>query len=99
MTDYRKILRLKELGISERNIAKSSGCSRNTVSKAIKRANELGLSWPLPETMTNPELENIIYPKNAKESIIKRKMPDLARIRKELQKKRGKQKTVVDGVS
>ncbi|MCD8082224.1 MAG: helix-turn-helix domain-containing protein, partial [Clostridiales bacterium] len=46
MTKYREILRLKSLGFSERNIAQSCSVSRNTVSKVVKRASELGISWP-----------------------------------------------------
>ena len=46
MTKYREILRLSSLGFSNRNIALSVPCSRNTVSKVLKRAKELNLSWP-----------------------------------------------------
>ena len=52
MTKYREILRLKSLGFSERNIALSIPCSRNTVSKVLKRAKEEGISWPLPDDTT-----------------------------------------------
>ena len=45
MTDYREILRLKSLGFSERNIALSCSCSRNTVSRVLRRAEELGFMW------------------------------------------------------
>lgn len=45
MTNYNEIFRLKSLGISERNIALNCSCSRNTVSKVVKRASELGLTW------------------------------------------------------
>ena len=47
MTNYREILRLKGLGISERNIAASLSVSRNTVSKVCKKAEEMGIHWPL----------------------------------------------------
>jgi transposase len=85
MTDYREILRLKGLGFSERNIALSCPCSRNTVSKVLKRAEELGISWPLPKDQTNSMLEGILYPKDGK-SINSKKMPDLNYIHKELLK-------------
>ena len=49
MTKYREILRLLSLGISERKIAESCGVSRNTVSRIRKRADEIGLKWPLDE--------------------------------------------------
>ena len=46
MTKYREILRLSSLGFSNRNIALSVPCSRNTVAKVLKRAQELDISWP-----------------------------------------------------
>ena len=85
MTDYREILRLKSLGFSERNIALSCPCSRNTVSKVLKRAEELGIFWPLPNEQTNAVLENILYPKDGN-GINTKKMPDLPYIHKELLK-------------
>ncbi|MGN0646947.1 MAG: hypothetical protein ACI4J9_08330 [Mogibacterium kristiansenii] len=44
MTKYREILRLSSLGFSNRNIALSGPCSRNTVAKVLKRAQELDIS-------------------------------------------------------
>lgn len=63
MTKYREILRLKSLGFSERSIAQSAGVSRNTVSKVLKRADELNLKWPLDFGMTDNALEEIMFPK------------------------------------
>gem|GEM_PF-2838125 len=40
MTEYREILRLKSQGISQRSIAVSCGCARNTVANVIWRAEE-----------------------------------------------------------
>ena len=48
MTNYREILRLDSIGLNKTEIAASCGCSRNTVSSALKRAEECGLNWPLP---------------------------------------------------
>lgn len=44
MTKYREILRLKNLGFSDRNIARSCSVSRNTVRRVIDRADELSIS-------------------------------------------------------
>lgn len=85
MTDYHEILRLKSLGFSERNIALSCPCSRNTVSKVLKKAKELDISWPLPEGQTNAVLEGMLYPKEG-QGISSKKIPDLAYIHKELLK-------------
>ena len=40
MTKYREILRLAGLGFSNRNIALSVPCSRNTVAKVLRRAQD-----------------------------------------------------------
>ena len=63
MTKYREILRLSSLGFSNRNIALSVPCSRNTVAKVLKRAQELGISWPLEDDQTDEVLEGLFYPK------------------------------------
>lgn len=83
MTKYREILRLNSLGFSERNIAFSVPCSRNTVSKVLKQAHELNFSWPLPEEHTDTVLERILFPKPGMDTRTKR-MPDFPHIRKEL---------------
>jgi DNA-binding NarL/FixJ family response regulator len=44
MTPYREILRLHSRGISQRSIANSCQCSRNTVSQTVKRAGEMNLA-------------------------------------------------------
>lgn len=82
MTKYREILRLSSLGFSNRNIALSVPCSRNTVSKVLKRAKELNLSWPLSDDQTAAVLEQLLYPKLHNRS--NRRMPDYDYIRKEL---------------
>lgn len=55
MTKYREILRLKSLGFSGRNTALSVPCSRNTVSKVLKRTEEKGVSWPLSDETTDAD--------------------------------------------
>lgn len=84
MTKYREILRLHSLGFSERNIALSCPCSRNTVSKVLKRAKELDVSWPLEENQTDSVLEKTLFPKTNQAP--QKRMPNLAYIQKELLK-------------
>ena len=64
MTKYREILRLTALGLSLRDIEKSLKVSRKTVVKVQKRADELSLSWPLDESLTDAELEQRMFPKD-----------------------------------
>ena len=85
MTKYREILRLLSLGISERKIAESCGVSRNTVSRIRKRADEIGLKWPLDASQTDKVLETRLYPKGTVD-INSKRMPDYEYIRKELLK-------------
>ena len=82
MTKYREILRLSSLGFSNRDIALSVPCSRNTVSKVLKRAQELKLCWPLQDNQTDEALEKLFYPKLNNRP--QKRMPDYAYIRKEL---------------
>ena len=50
MTKYREILRLSSLNLSQQNIADSCNVSKKTVNRVLKRAKELGISWPLDVT-------------------------------------------------
>ena len=85
MTKYREILRLKSLGISEREIATSCGVSRNTVSRVCKRAAELNIQWPLDPSVTDKDLQERLFPREATTAPGKR-LPDFEYIRKELLK-------------
>ena len=60
MTRYREILRLSSLGFSNRNIALSVPCSRNTVAKVLKRAQELEISWPLEDNQNQSTIDKLI---------------------------------------
>ena len=84
MTKYREILRLHNQGISSRNIAASIKCSRNTIRAVIARASEEGITWPLPDKMTDKVLEQTLFGKQLKSQ--KYKMPDLEYIHRDLAK-------------
>ena len=64
MTKNREIIRLTSLGLSQRNIMQSIGVAQKTVVKIQRRAKELGLEWPLDESMTDVALEKYMFPKN-----------------------------------
>lgn len=83
MTKYREIIRLTGLGFSQRNIMASCGVAQKTVVKVQKRARELNLSWPLDESMTDVELQRLMFSKDSSVSQNKR-MPDYDYIHKEL---------------
>lgn len=65
MTKYREIIRLTGLGFSQRNIMASCGVAQKTVVKVQKRARELNLSWPLDESMTDAELQRLMFSKES----------------------------------
>ena len=69
MTKYREILRLfLSLHMKTADIMRSCHVSPNTITKTKKRAAELGLSWPLPEGMTEEKLADIMFPKKKAQS-------------------------------
>ena len=82
MTNYREILRLKALGMNKQETAASVGCSRNTVSEVLRRANELKLSYPLPEEITDAKLAGLLYPSASAKPVYK--MPDYEYVSKEM---------------
>ena len=84
MTKHREILRLSSMGFSQRSIALSCQCSRNTVAIVLSRASERALAWPLPGDLSDAELENLLYPSKAQASL--RRVPDCEHIHKELAK-------------
>jgi len=84
MTQYREILRLHSQGISQRNIAVNCAYSRNTVSKIIQRAEELGIAWPLEKDLTDGELRQRLFAEIALAP--SRKHPDYEYIHREMAK-------------
>lgn len=85
MVDYKEILRLYDLGFSQRQIASSIGSSRTTVKETIVAAQTAGLHWPFDEKTTNQDLENLLFP-NLYQRTKSRKEPDYTYIHKELAK-------------
>ena len=83
MTKYREIIRLTGLGFSQRNIMASCGVAQKTVVKVQKRARELNISWPLDESMTDVELQRLMFSKDSSVSQNKR-IPDYDYVHKEL---------------
>lgn len=84
MTNFREILRLHSQGISQRSIAISCACSRNTVSKVLSRAEELEVAWPLKDPRSDGELQQLFFPEIKAPS--SRKRPDCNYVHKEMAK-------------
>ena len=61
MRHAREIIRLKSSCVSAHEIARRLGMARSTVRETLKRADGAGLSWPLPDDMTDGALEAALY--------------------------------------
>lgn len=58
----REILRLKHAcGATDRAIARSVGVASSTIAAYLERAAAAGLSWPLPETLSDRMLEATLF--------------------------------------
>jgi transposase len=85
MTNYREILRLHSRGISQRGIAASCQCSRNTVKRVLERAKETSIRWPLKDGLTDSDLEKLLFP-DSPPGPVPRRQPDLEYLHKEMAK-------------
>jgi transposase len=83
MEKAREILRLKDAGMTQREIAGATGCSLGNVNTILVRAREAGIVDHA--AMKNKELSRILYP-SVKEAGTKREEPDLEWIRRELKR-------------
>jgi hypothetical protein len=64
MRETAKDLRLKwECGLSNRAVARSCSISHSTVGEYLRRAQEAGLSWPLPADTGEDTLFELLFPK------------------------------------
>ena len=54
-------LRLKAAGLTTRKIAASLGIGQTTASEYLKRAERAGLSWPLPDGVSEADLEQRLF--------------------------------------
>ena len=58
-----EILRLKhEVGLTNRQIARSCGLTHPTVSRYLARAEKAGLTWPLAEDVDEEQLQALLFP-------------------------------------
>jgi transposase len=82
-----EVLRLKwECGLSNRAIARSCSLSHSTVGEYLRRAQEAGLSWPLPADLGEDTLFELLFPSSAQSSSRVIPVPDWSLIHTELRK-------------
>jgi len=84
MRKIREVLRLRAQGLLDRKIARSVNVSRTAVRRMRERAEEAGVSWPLPEELSDSALEALLYPPIPYPSIQPRAVPDWSHIHREL---------------
>jgi hypothetical protein len=88
MRKIREVLRLKfELGMAERQIAKSIQVSRSTIADYVRRFTQSGIAWPLPGDLADVSLETKLFPPKPALPDALRPLPDWALIHQELRKK------------
>src|SRR5216684_3214169 len=91
MRKTKEVLRLRfELGLGQRQIARSCGMGLGTVHEYLERAAAAGIGWPLPEGLGDEELESKLFgnqPVRAK-TVPQRPQPDWKAIHEQLQQHR-----------
>ena len=88
MRKIKEVLRLHfDSGLSQRAISRCMGTSRTTIGGYLDRAEEAGLGWPLPEFLTDQELEQKLFPSALSFSSADCLVPDWPKIQEELQRK------------
>lgn len=84
----REVLRLKYVvGLSNRAIARACRVSNSTVGEYVKRAEQAGLAWPLPDELGEEELYRKLFPEGEKPKLAERPQPDWEEVHRELARK------------
>ena len=87
MRKIREVLRLKfEAGLSARQIAASVQVGRATIGDYLSRCKAAGLSWPLPSSLSDAELERRLFPALPTVPSEQRPLPDWPAIHAELRR-------------
>jgi transposase len=85
----REVIRLHfEAGLSNRAAARACQVSNSTVGEYLERAKKAGLSWPLPEDLSDEQLYHRLYPEESDpKPATDRPMPDWEDVHRELSKR------------
>lgn len=87
MRRIRDVLRMKHAqGLSERVIARSLGLGKGTVGAYVGRARKAGLTWPLPDALSDDDLELLLFPAPPAAPDGDRPVPDWAVVDRELRR-------------
>ena len=84
----REVLRLKwQCQLPFADIAASCRISATAVRGYVKRARDAGLTWPLPDDLSDETLERLLFPPEQGRAASKQTIPDWRAIHTELKKK------------
>ncbi|HYB38521.1 MAG TPA: IS21 family transposase [Mycobacterium sp.] len=83
MVDYKRILRLRAEGVSQRGIADVMGCSRNTVSAVFTAADTAGIGFEQVADLGADEVRHLLLPEPVKADS-GRVTPDFEHVHREL---------------
>ena len=86
MRKIRDVLRLHARGLSKRRIADSLTIGRTAVGDYINRARRAGLGWPLPDDVSDVELERRLFPPPRVVSPDRRALPDWPVLHRDLRR-------------
>ena len=89
MRKIKEILRLKfELGLKNREIARSCLIPHTTVANYLRRARDAGLTWPLPPDLDEGTLERQLFADDPWARTRETRLPDFASIHEEFRRHR-----------
>ena len=86
MRKIRDVLRLRADGLSKREIAASLSIGVTTAGEIIRRVRRAGLSWPLPEKLSDEAIERLVYPPTPVTAKDRRPQPEWAAVHRELRR-------------
>jgi transposase len=86
MRKVKDVLRLKfEVGLSHRDVGKCLSLGPATVSEVLSRFKASDLSWPLPDGLSDIQLEGKLYTTTAAKR--SKRLPDFTKMKQELKRK------------
>ena len=76
MRQIKEVLRLRyEQGKNQRDIKNLCGIGKTTVQEYLSRAQTAGITWPLPDGITDVQLEKILFPDKQVSTVEKAPIP------------------------
>lgn len=88
MRKTKEVLRLfYDLKLSKRQVARSCNIAPSTVREYLRKAEQAGISWPLPDGMDDAALDARLFPEESTPTATTHSQPDMEYIHQELARK------------